>query len=251
MKVRSITVHQVIGNNPPKTSSFLFNDECQLIIEDREGKHIEHRYLPDGNEYERIVIDNGTSTKTRFEYDDEGDLLEEVETDEVGNLLSKTAHNWIKPERVESVETIEYEEGKQSHSFSRSYYLKDGRHRFTRSDDYCLVSEYDEHGTLRCEKAGFDLGNGQDTRWANINRYNDDGLIIEHIDEDGTPATLEYQYDEYENWIRAEGRINGGPVSMVMERIIEYIPGRWTGEESVYGVFGMYHITKKLDFKNR
>ena len=251
MKVRSITVHQVIGSNPPKTSSFLFNDECQLIIEDREGKQIEHRYLPDGNEYERIVSDNGTSIKTKFEYDDEGDLLEEVETDEVGNLLSKTAHNWIKPERVESVETIEYEEGKQSLSFSRSYYQQDGRHRFTRGDDYCLVSEYDEHGALRCEKAGFDLGNGQNTRWANINRYNDDGLIIEHIDADGTPATLEYQYDEYGNWIRAEGRINGGPVSMVMERIIEYIPGRWTGEESVYGVFGMYHITKKLDFKNR
>ena len=251
MKVRSITVSQVIGNNPPKTCSFLFNDECQLIIEDREGKHIEHRYLPDGNEYERIVIDNGTSIKTRFEYDDEGDLLEEVETDEVGNLLSKTAHNWIKPERVESVETIEYEEGKQSFSFSRSYYLKDGRHRFTRSDDYCLVSEYDEHGTLRCEKAGFDLGNGQDTRWANINRYNDDGLIIEHIDADGTPATLEYQYDKYGNWIRAEGRINGGPLSMVMERKIEYIPGRWTGEEPVYGVFGMCHITKNRDFRNR
>lgn len=251
MKVRSITVRQVIGNNPPKTSSFLFNDECQLITEDHEGKHIEHRYLPDGNEYERIVSNNGTSIKTRFEYDDEGDLLEEVETDEVGNLLSITAHNWIKPERVESVETIEYEEGKQSLSFSRSYYLKDGRHRFTRSDDYCLVSEYDEHGTLRCEKAGFDLGNGQDTRWANTNRYNDDGLIIEHIDADGTPATLEYQYDEYGNWIRAEGRINGGPVSMVMERKIEYIPGRWTGGDAVYGVFGMYHITKKLDFKNR
>ena len=242
MKIKRITIHQVIGDHPPKISTFLFNEECQLITEDHEGKHIEHRYLPDGNEYERIVTNGETSTRTRFEYDDEGDLLGEVEMDKEGNLLSKISNNWIKSGRVESIESIDYKGDKPSRTFSRTYYLKDGRHRFTRGDGYCLVSEYDERGRLLCEKAGFDLDKGSGIHWANINRYNDDGLIIEHIDEDGTPATIEYQYDEHRNWIRAEGRINGGPVSMAMERTIEYIPGRWTGNESVYGTFGMCHI---------
>ena len=247
MKIKGITVHQVIGDNPPKISTFLFNEDCQLIVEVHDGRHIEHRYLPDGNEYERIVTDGETSTRTRYEYDDEGDLLGEVETDKEGNLLSKTTYNWIKPGRVESVESIEYKGDNPSRTFSRTYYLKDGRHRFTRGDGHCLISEYDERGKLRCEKAGFNLDKGSDIHWANINKYNDDGLIIERIDEDGTPATIEYQYDEHLNWIRAEGRINAGPVSMVMERKIEYIPDRWTGDELVYGSFGMCHINGLRD----
>jgi len=82
-----------------------------------------------------------------------------------------------------------------------------------------------------------------------IDKYNEEGLVVEHTFEDGIKGTMTYEYDEYGNWIRMEGRIEDGPVSFVQERIIEYAPGEWSGPEPVYGANDVCHITRRTEFR--
>ena len=252
MRIKSIKVlsHFPLQEDEPILETYYFNDDCQLVLEERKNESVEHRYLLDGNEYEKVTRMNGETIIHRYEYDDEGDLIGEVEFYEDGTLRSKTTYNWIKPERVVDVEIVEYEGKTQSISKSRWYYRKDGRHRFTRGDGSCMTSEYDDSGHFLGGKVGIDIGDGTNTHWAIIDRYNEDGLLIEHSC-DGIKGTMTYEYDEYGNWVRMEGRIMDGPVSIVLERIIDYAPGVWTGKDLVCGVFDVCHITKKQEFRKR
>ncbi len=82
-----------------------------------------------------------------------------------------------------------------------------------------------------CERLGSDTDDKNNPTWYSIRRYNKDGLLICETNQNGVSSTREYEFDEYGNWIRVEGRIEDGPVSMVAVRQIEYEEGRWTGKK--------------------
>ena len=72
--------------------------------------------------------------------------------------------------------------------------------------------------------------------------------MIGSTDENGVSSTREYEFDKYGNWIRVEGRIEDGPVSMVAVREIEYNPGVWTGGKHQYGS-SMSHVSNNSKFR--
>lgn len=228
MKVKRITVHEYIGDNPPTESIFLFNDDCQLVQELLPSKEVHHKYQPDGKEFEELTyLPDGSMRRTRFEYDDEGDYVGEVCMDGDGRIIYKRVDNWMKPGRVVSSESV-WEEN-TIFSFRR-YLRKDERQAFIRGDGFFCTFEYDEEGNLVCEKLVYDAADVNEPARYSIRRYNKDGLLIGETDQNGVTSTREYEFDEYGNWIRVEGRIEDGPVSMMAVREIEYGEGEWTGK---------------------
>ena len=227
MKVKRIAVHEYIGDNPPTDSIFLFNDSCQLVQEILPSKEVRHQYLPNGKEFEELTyLPDGSMTRTRFEYDDEGDYVGEVCMDGDGRILYKKSENWLKPGRIVSSESVW--EDASIFSFRR-YLRKDEQQAFIRGYGFLCTFEYDQEGNLLCEKLGSDTDDKNNPAWYSIRRYNKDGLLIGVTDQNGVSSTREYEFDEYGNWIRVEGRIENGPVSMVMTREIEYVSGVWSG----------------------
>lgn len=245
MKVKKITVHEYIGDNPPTESNFLFNDDCQLIQEILPSKEVYHQYLPNGKEFEELTyLPDGSMTRTRFEYDDEGDYVGEVCMDGDGRILYKKSENWLKPGRIVSSESVWEDES--IFSFRR-YLRKDEQQAFIRGDGFFCAFEYDDDGNLLCEKLGSDTDNKTTPAWYSIRRFNKDGLLIGETNKNGVSSNLEYEFDEYGNWIRVEGRIEDGPVSMVAIREIEYEGGKWTNQGGQHDCF-MCHITHSLRF---
>lgn len=239
MKVKKITVHEYIGDNPPTESIFLFNEECQLVQEILPSKEVHHKYLPNGKEFEELTcFPDGTIRRIRFEYDDDGDYVGEVCMDGDGRILYKKTEDWLKPGRVVSSESVWEDES--IFSFRR-YLRKDEQQAFIRGDGFFCTFEYDDEGNLVCEKLGSDTEDKNNPAWFSIRRYNKDGLLIGETDQNGVSSTREYEFDEYGNWIRVEGRIEDGPVSMIAVREIEYVSGVWTGGEIQNGS-SMSHI---------
>ena len=245
MRVKSITVHEYIGERQTSTCIYLFNDDCQLVQETHPDKVVTHKYLHDGKEYEeRTRFNDGRIIVSRFEYDDEGDYVGEVCREGNGRVLYKETVNWIKPGRVVSTDRV-YEDSTVL-SFRR-YHHKDERVAFIRGNGFFCTFEYDEEGNLLCEKLGSDTEDKSNPAWYSIRRFNKDGLLIGYTDENGVSSSREYEFDKYGNWVRVEGRIENGPVSMIIDRTIEYVPGVWTG-----GIMAndssMSHITTKPKF---
>lgn len=240
MKVKRITVHEYIGDNPPTESIFLFNDDCQLVQEILPSKEIHHHYLPNGKEFEELTLfPDGAMRRTRFEYDDEGDYVGEECRDGDGRIIYKRADDWLKPGRVVSSESVWEDES--IFSFRR-YFRKDEQQAFIRGDGFFCTFEYDDEGNLVCEKLGSDTDDKTTPAWYSIRRYNKDGLLIGETDQKGISSTRVYEFDEYGNWIRAEGRIENGPVSMRTVREIEYVPGVWTGWK-LHDCHSLIHVT--------
>ena len=245
MKVKRITVHEYFGDNPPTESIYLYNDDCQLVREILPSKKVDHRYQPDGKEYEELtILPDDTVRRTRFEYDDEGDYVGEVCKDGDGRILYKETNNWLKPGRVVSSERVFDDDTLLS---VRRYLRRDEQVAFVRGDGFFCAFEYDAEGNLLCEKLGSDTEDKDKPDWYWIRKFNKDGLLIEVTDKDGVTSTREYEYDEYGNWIRVEGRIEEGPVSMTAVREIEYVPGIWTGGETQNDSF-LSHITHSPRF---
>ena len=138
MKVKRITVHEYIGDNPPTESIFLFNDDCQLIQEILPSKEVHHRYQPNGKEFEELTyLLDGSIRRTRFEYDDEGDYVGEVCTDGGGRILYKKTEDWLKPGRVASSGSVW---GDESIFSFRRYLRKDEQQAFIRGRDSSALS---------------------------------------------------------------------------------------------------------------
>lgn len=240
MKVKKITVHEYIGDNPPTESIFLFNEECQLVQEILPSKEVHHKYQPNGKEFEELTyFSDGTIRRIRFEYDDDGDYVGEVCMDGDGRILYKKTEDWLKPGRVVSSESVWEDES--IFSFRR-YVRKDERQAFIRGEGFFCTFEYDEEGNLLCEKLVCDAADKTEPAEYSIRRYNKDGLLIGETNPNGVSSTREYEFDEYGNWIRMEGRIEAGPVSMVAVREIEYVPGIWSGWGK-HNDSSMSHIT--------
>ena len=245
MKVKSITVHEYIGDNPPRDSIYLFNDDCQLVQEILPFKTVRHQYQPDGKEFEELtILPDDTIRRTRFEYDDDGDYVGEVCKDGNDRIIYKEADNWLKPGRVVSSERIYDDNTVLS---LRRYYHKDGRLAYVRGYGFFCTFEYDQEGNLLCEKLGSDTEDKDKTDWYSIRRFNKDGLLIGETEHDGVSSTREYVFDEYGNWIQVEGRIEDGPVSMTAVREIEYVAGKWEGGGIQYDS-PMNHITHNSMF---
>ena len=240
MKVKRITVHEYIGDNPPAESIFLFNDDCQLIQEILPSKEVHHRYQPNGKEFEELTyLPDGSIRRTRFEYDDEGDYVGEVCMDDDGRIIYKRADDWMKPGRVVSSESVW--DDNSIFSFRR-YLRKDEQLAFVRGYGFFSTFEYDQEGNLLCEKLVCEADDENNPAWYSIRRFNKDGLLIGETDKDGVSSTREYEYDKYGNWIRVEGRIEDGSVSMIAVREIEYVAGKWYGGIIQYDS-PMNHIT--------
>ena len=142
MKVKRITVHEYIGNNPPAESIFLFNDDCQLVQEILPSKEVHHKYQPNGKEFEELTyFSDGTIRHIRFEYDDDGDYVGEVCIDGDGSVIYRRTDDWIKPGRVVSSESVW--EDNAIFSFRR-YLRKDERPAFIRGDGFYCTFEYDD-----------------------------------------------------------------------------------------------------------
>lgn len=245
MKVKKITVHEYIGDNPPTESSFLFNDDCQLVQEILPSKEVHHHYLPNGKEFEELTyLPDGSMRRTRFEYDDEGDYVGEECRDGDGRIIYKRADDWLKPGRVVSSESVW--DDNSIFSFRR-YLHKDERQAFIRGEGFYCTFEYDEEGNLVCEKLVCDAEDINEPARNSIRRYNKDGLLIGETDQNGVSSSRAYEFDEYGNWIRVEGKIEDGPVSMVAEREIEYEKGKWTGKGYQYYNL-MCHLTHNKAF---
>lgn len=245
MKVKSITVYEYIGENPPTESIYLYNDDCQLVQEILPFETVNHQYLPDGKEFEELtLLPDDSIRQTRFEYDDEGDYVGEVCKDGIGRIIYKETANWLKPGRVVSACRV-YEDN--TVLSIRRYFHKDGRLAYVRGYGFFCTFEYDQEGNLLCEKLGSDTEDKDKPAWYSIRRYNKDGLLIGETDKDGVSSTREYEFDEYGNWIRVEGRIEDGPVSMIAVREIEYVAGLWTGREG-HCDFSMKHISHNPTF---
>lgn len=60
-----------------------------------------------------------------------------------------------------------------------------------------------------------------------IRKYTEGGLLLEKIEADGETGRLDYDFDQYGNWVRMRGQIDGEPISIIKERVIEYAPGIW------------------------
>ena len=245
MKVKRITVHEYIGDNPPTESIFLFNDACQQVQEILPSKEVHHHYLPNGKEFEELTLfPDGSLRRTRFEYDDEGDYVGEECRDGDGRIIYKRADDWLKPGRVVSSESVW--DDNTIFSFRR-YLRKDERQAYIRGNGFFCTFEYDEEGNLVCEKLGSDTEDKSNPAWYSIRRYNKDGLLIGETDQNGVSSTREYEFDEYGNWIRVEGRIEDGPISMIAVREIEYVAGLWTGRE-VHCNSSINHISRNPMF---
>ena len=182
--------------------------------------------------------------RTRFEYDDEGDYVGEVCMDGDGRILYKKSEDWLKPGRIVSSESVL---GDESIFSFRRYLRKDEQQAFIRGDGFFCIFEYDDEGNLVCEKLGSDTDDKKKPAWYSIRRYNKDGLLIGEMDQNGVTSTREYEFDEYGNWIRVEGRIADGPVSMVAIREIEYEEGKWTRKGYQYYNL-MCHLTHNKAF---
>ena len=254
MRIKSIHVLSYLSGqeNKPVCESFWFNNDCLLEKENHPGYSICHYYLPNGAEYEQITSNKeGEYSKLRFDYDDSGDLIGSVETDKHGAIISRTFYDWIKPNRVVSVESIEYNGSEVAKYSHRKYHRKDGQVSYIRGRDYIILSEYDDKGHLRIDRAAFGIKYREKPEWTVVDKYNEDGLLVEHTNSDGMTGTMQYEFDELGNWIRMEGRIDGGPVSMIMTREIEYSPGDWVGKYSDYPNNVLCHITHNPAFRNR
>ena len=240
MKVKSITVHEYIGENPPTESIYLYNDDCQLVQEILPFQKVSHHYQPDGNEFEELtLLPDDSMRQTRFEYDNEGDYVGEVCKDGNGKIIYKEIVNWLKPGRVVSTCRI-YDDN--TILSLRRYFHKDGRLAYVRGYGFFCNFEYDPEGNLLCEKLGSDTEDKNKPDWYSIRRFNKDGLLIGETDKDGVSSTREYEFDEYGNWIRVEGRIEDGLVSMIAVRELEYTPGIWVGKKIDFDS-PMNHIT--------
>lgn len=200
-----------------------------MVQEILPSKEVHHQYLPNGKEFEELTyFSDGTIRRIRFEYDDDGDYVGEVCMDGDGRILYKKTEDWLKPGRVVSSESVWEDES--IFSFRR-YLRKDEQQAFIRGDGFFCTFKYDDDGNLICEKLGSDTDDKNNPAWYSIRRYNKDGLLIGETDQNGVSSTREYEFDEYGNWIRVEGRIEDGPVSMVAVRQIEYEEGRCTGKK--------------------
>lgn len=245
MKVKQITVHEYIGDNPPLKSIYLFDEDCLLVQEILPSKKVIHQYQLDGKEFEELTyLPDGSVRRTRFEYDDEGDYVGEVCLDGDGRVIYKESNDWLKPGRVVSSERVWDDNTILS---VRKYLRKDEQLAFVRGNGFFCIYEYDDDGNLVCEKLGSDTENKNEPAWYSIRKYNHDGLLIGETDQNGVSSTREYEFDEYGNWIRVEGRIDDGPVSMVAVREIEYEEGEWTGKGWMRDCF-WGHITSNPMF---
>ena len=245
MKVKRITIYEYIEEKHTSTSIYLFNDDCQLVQETHPDKVVTHKYMADGKEYEEMThFNDGRINLVRFEYDDEGDYVGEVCKDGNGRVIYKETVNWIKPDRVVSSNRV-YDDN--TILSLRRYLRKDEQVAFVRGDGFFCTFEYDEDGNLVCEKMGSDTDDKNYPAWYSIRRFNSDGLLIGNTDQNGVSSTREYEYDEYGNWIRVEGRIEDGPVSMRVNREIGYVPGIWTGG-AVHDGSSKSHITHDRKF---
>ena len=249
MKIKSITVHEYIEERQTSTSIYMFNEDCQLILETHPDKVMTHKYMPNGKEYEeRTHYNDGRIILVRFEYDDDGDYVGEVCMDENGKNIYKETVNWIKPGRVISTNRV-YDDN--TILSLKRYLHKDERVAYVRGNGFFCTFEYDEEGNLLCEKLGTDTDEKNNPTWYSIRRFNKDGLLIGNTDENGVSSTREYEFDKYGNWIRVEGRIEDGPVSMTKVRVIQYVPGIWTGEEAISREHDDCHITHYQEYRNR
>ena len=245
MRVKRITVHEYIGDDPPTESIFLFNEDCQLVQEILPSKEVHHQYLPNGKEFEELTyLQDGAVRCTRFEYDDEGDYVGEVCRDGEGRIIYKKTEDWLKPGRVVSSESVWDD---NTIFLFRRYLRKDEQQAFIRGDGFFCTFEYDDEGNLVCEKLGSDTDDKNNPAWYSLRRYNKEGLLIEETDQNGVSSTREYEFDEYGNWIRMEGRIADGPVSMIMARELEYVSGVWSGGKTPEGA-SISHITQDCRF---
>ena len=245
MKVQRITVHEYIGDNPPTESIFLFNDDCQLVQEILPSKEVHHRYQPNGKEFEELTyFSDGAIRRIRFEYDEEGDYVGEECRDGDGRIIYKRADDWLKPGRVVSSESVW--DDKSIFSFRR-YLHKDERQAFIRGEGFYCTFEYDEEGNLVCEKLVCDAEDINEPARNSIRRYNKDGLLIGETDQNGVSSTREYEFDEYGNWIRVEGRIEDGPISLIAIRELVYVPGAWNGWK-FQDCHSLIHVTHNLKF---
>ena len=250
MKIKSIKVITIYQGEEgePGIDIYRFNDDCQLEREEHPGSVSEHYYLPEGVEYETLTrIKEGDSFRVCFDYDDEGSLVSETKKDKYGSVVNKVYYDWIKPGRVCSICQVykTLDASYLDHYCWREYYDRAGRLVFTRGYGWYETREYGV-GHLRLTKIGFDLEGEHKPDRDMILSYNDDGLFIGSVCEDGKVGTANYEFDRYGNWIKMEGSIDGGPVSVIKEREIEYTSGIWDCDNSVVRYYSTdCHFTDK------
>lgn len=207
--------------------TYTFRDDCRIEREKHRDAVIVHHYRPDGNKNEEITtFDNGDYYKVRYDYDDEGGLMGTVTTNKYGEVIAKSYYDWIKPQRVVSIETQLFRGNDIVRGFETKYYRKDGQIRFERGLERFTKYDYDDNGHLVQITDSYCIEVEEELVWlSEVRVFNEDGLLIRDTDEIGRTGTFEYEYDDNGNWIRMKGRIDSGSVSVVSIREIEYASG--------------------------
>lgn len=232
MRIKSIkiTTSYPTEKIDPTVDLYLFNEDCQLVCEEHTGLVVEHHYLPDGNEYETIKRSaDRDASRTVYDYDDDGDLLADYEKDKYGSILSRTYYDWIKPGRVRSTCVVFYKsDGSYEEPFCwREYFDREGHIVFTRGYGWSEIRKIGAKGHLLLSEVSLYSDKNPTAPPTVVRKYSEDGLLMEQIEADGEIGRMMYDFDQYGNWIRMTGRIDGEPISIIKERVIEYAPGIW------------------------
>jgi len=238
MKIKSVNYYYLTedGHKEERFVTYRFNEDCQVEKVEYDDHSVEYHYLPDGNKYEEITTyDNGDVYKVRYDYDDEGGLIGTVKTDKYGGIVAKSEYDWIKPYRVVKVKNYQFFGDVFELSMETKYYRKDGKVQFCRGLECFTKYEYDNNGHLTQIEDSYCVDVEGEHIWLSEFRiFNENGLLTRYTDETGKTSTLDYDYDEYGNWIRLERRIDNCPVSMVSIREIEYIADRSSYHNRTY-----------------
>lgn len=197
----------------------------------KDGKNISEKNFNDKGQVKTEVKYSNSEGNTgkmpitvAYKYDDNGNVIEEEQTDANGNKISKNA----------------YEYDDNGNKVKNTVYDKDGNLestiKYNWADGNLESSEqYDKNGKLK--SVGTDFYNGNENKPKNIELYNEDGT---------TKGFFEYEYDE--NGMETKKAEKDADKHMIISHEFEYDDvGNWT-KSTVYDWKGDKTSTTKAAY---
>lgn len=219
-KGRIISVTETVGTNPPKTTSYVYDELDQLTKETRpDGKIYEYTYDEVGNRLTKKVTQDGTSTTTTYTYDDADQLTAVNGTvytyDDNGNLLSDGDKTYVY-DAENRLTTVKDKNGNTIASYT---YRADGMRKTMTTASGTITFHYDQNKnvTYETDQSGavvasytYGLDNlpvsmvrGGKTYFYQLNGHGDVVALT-----DGTGAVVNtYTYDAFGNLVNQTGTV--------------------------------------------
>lgn len=175
------------------------NSYYDIQMVDEKGNYIEEK---------RFNLDNSLECYWEFEYDDNGNRIEEMKYDAVGQHIWEESYKWEYDKNGNCIKSIWYNEDSQIRGYTVDEYNTDGNctvsmHYNNDSLDSYHKFTYDANGNI-LEQIYCDI---EDSMWSFSHNYiyDDDGYLKKELSYDGSEQLLEvteYFYDDKGNCIQ-------------------------------------------------